>query len=316
MKKSLIIFSILALIIPTYFYLKPSVKTSYHFYHWTSTYSVNANETRPPKYIKVLDISFRKNLEFRKTSFKREILHEIVPVIYIDNPLWKKMRAKTMVSKVLNALKTMPLNNYREIQVDCDWTDSSKESYFIFLKELKKQSSKKISVTIRLHQVKYHHKTGIPPVDYGVLMYYNMSDFKNLETKNYILDLDLAKQYHYNFDTYPLPLNLALPLYSQATVIRFSKVVGLIEGVREEELSSKFKKLKEHLYEVQETHYFKERLFYEGDKIRVDEVSVKMLKQSVQELKKVMEQPQEVIFYRWGNYKYYKNKNLESIFSF
>ena len=94
------------------------------------------------------------------------------------------------------------------------------------LKELKAASKKKIEVTIRLHQIKYASKTGVPPADSGMLMYYNMSDFTSIDTKNYILDIDVAKRYHYNFDTYPLALDLALPLYTQATIIRFSKVVG------------------------------------------------------------------------------------------
>ena len=293
-----------------YNYSKASKKLTYSFYHWTSSYKVDANESNPPRYIKVLDISFTKTLLFRKTSFKTLPPKNSIAVIYIDNPLWLKMRASTMVNRVL---KEMPLKTYREIQVDCDWTERTRASYFKFLKLLKEKSGKKISATIRLHQVKYYKRTGIPPVDYGVLMYYNMSDFKEIDTKNYILDLDIAKQYYYNFDSYPLDLNLALPLYSQATIIRFSKVVGLMDGVREEELGSNFKKLKEHLYLVEKTHYFKERLFYEGDRVRVDEVSMQMLKKSIDSLKAVMQKPKEVIFYRWGNRKHYERKQLESV---
>jgi hypothetical protein len=309
--KKFLIFIVMAIL--GYFYTSSSIKISYDFYHWTSVYKVESNEKKSPKYIKVLDISFTKTLLFRKTLFHVFPSEKIVPVIYIDNPLWNKMRAKSMVKKVLNALMKMPLKNYSEIQVDCDWTDGSKERYFEFLKLLKEQSAKNISVTIRLHQVKYHNKTGVPPVDYGILMYYNMSDFRDIETKNYILDLGLAKQYHYNFDTYPLALNLALPLYSQATIMRFSKVVGLIEGVREKELNKNFTKLKEHLYEVTKTHYFQERLLYEGDKIRVDEVSFEMLQKSIKSLSDTMRQPKEIIFYRWGNSSHYEAKKLKDI---
>ena len=200
-----------------------------------------------------------------------------------------------------------------EIQVDCDWTDGSREQYFRFLKLLKAESGKKISATIRLHQVKYYKKRGVPPIDYGVLMYYNMSDFKNLETKNYILDLEVAKRYHYNFDSYPLALNLALPLYSQATIIRFGEVVGLVEGVREKELDLNFKKIEQHLFEVRKTHFFKKRLLYEGDQIRIDEVTKEVLIQTLMALKKVMKQPKEIIFYRWGNRNFYGDEYLRKI---
>ena len=288
-------------------FFTPLVETSYGFYHWKQNYSIEKSETNPPSYIKVLDISYDKGLKIFKTSFKTVPTQKIIPVIYLDNPLFLNIRATTLLKRVMKALKEMELIAYSEIQVDCDWSGKTKKRYFEFLKILKEQSHKSISVTIRLHQVKYYTKTGIPPVDYGVLMYYNMSDFTDIETKNYILDLEVASAYHYNFDTYPLPLNLALPLYSQATIIRFSKVVGLMEGVRTEDINSNFKKIKDNFYLITKTHYFKAKLLYEGDKIRIDEVSIEDLKLTVKGLKKVMKQPKEIIFYRWGNRKFYKD---------
>ena len=287
-------------------------KTQYSFYHWKSTYNVQDSEKNPPKYVKVLDITFDGTLVFRKTLFKTKPTQSIVPVVYLDNPLWSKMRATTMVSKVLLALKEMPIN-YEEIQVDCDWTERTKERYFKFLKLLKVKSGERVSSTIRLHQVKYYRKTGVPPVDYGVLMYYNMSDFRDLETKNYILDLEVAKRYHYNFETYPLALNLALPLYSQATIIRFEEVIGIMEGVRKSSLNENFKRVKENKYTIVKTHYFRGRLLYAGDIVRVDEVSQELLYESISKLKKVMKQPKELIFYRWGNRSFYGDVFLSTL---
>jgi hypothetical protein len=140
-----------------------------------------------------------------------------------------------------------------------------------------------------------------------------MSNFNDLETKNYVLDLEVAKGYHYNFENYPLALNLALPLYSQATIIRFGEVVGIIEGVRESNLNISFKKIKEHLYKITKTHYFNGRLLYEGDVLRVDEVSKELLTQTVSELSKVMLQPKEIIFYRWGNKAFYGDKFFNNL---
>jgi hypothetical protein len=311
MKKILIPFGLLILAFVIYFKLNPSTQTTYDFYHWHSVYEVEEGQ-KSPKYVKVLDISFNETLAFRQTTLKTKLPSTTVPVIYIDNPLWKKMRASIMVRKVLSSLKSMGIES-SEIQVDCDWTDGSRERYFRFLKLLKEQSAKKVSATIRLHQVKYYEQRGVPPVDYGVLMYYNMSDFKDLATKNYILDLNVAKRYHYNFESYPLALNLALPLYSQATIIRFGEVVGLMEGVREKELNLNFKKIGKHLFEVTNTHYFKKRLLYKGDQIRVDEVSATLLTQSIMALKKVMKEPKKIIFYRWGNKGFYGDEKLRKI---
>ena len=283
----------------------PSLQTTYNFYHWKQSYAVENNETDKALYVKVLDISYNQGVKIFETSFKTIPHKGIVPVIYIDNPLFLDIRANTLLKKVLKGLEEMPFKNYKEIQVDCDWSGKTRRRYFEFLKLLKKKTHKNISATIRLHQVKYYKKTGVPPVDYGVLMYYNMSNFKDVETKNYILDLEVASRYHYNFDTYPLSLNLALPLYAQATIIRFSKVVGLMEGVRSKDINNNFKKIKDNLYLVTKTHYFKGKLLYEEDEIRIDEVSIEDLKRTIRGLKKVMKQPKEIIFYRWGNRKFY-----------
>ena len=56
------------------------------------------------------------------------------------------------------------------------------------------------------------------------------------------------------------------------TLMRFSEVVGLMEGVREEALNNNFKAIEKHLFELTKTHYFKGKLLYEGDQIRLDEV--------------------------------------------
>jgi hypothetical protein len=310
-----IVFIVLPFIV--FFYLgfkllSSSVHTNYNFYHWKQRYIVESNDSNPPKYVKVLDISYEQGLKVFKTIFRTEA-KSITAVIYLDNSLFLNIRANTLLKEVMKNLDELSLKSYNEIQVDCDWTGKTQKRYFEFLKLLKKKTDKKISTTIRLHQVKYYKKTGVPPVDYGVLMYYNMSDFKDIKTKNYILDLEIAKQYHYNFDTYPLPLNLALPLYSQATIIRFSKVIGFMEGVRVGELNDNFKQIKENLYKVTQTHYFKQKLLYEEDEIRIDEVSLEDLEESLKGLRRVMKQPKEIIFYRWGNRDFYGDENLSRL---
>ena len=303
----LLVFLFLTLV---FYFSTDKINIQYEFYHWQQSYKVT--EKKEPKYIKVLDIAYENKTKIHLTKFIQKPKSKIIPVIYIDNPIFKYEKSKTFATKVFNLLEKQAKNTftYNEVQIDCDWTDSTKEAYFSFLKEFKKLSTKTLSTTIRLHQIKYHQRTSVPPVDKGILMYYNMSNFKDLATKNYILDLELAKKYHYNFDTYPLPLDLALPLYAQATIIRFESVVGIMEGVREKDLDENFKALKNNHYEVLKTHYFKKRLLYKEDILRIDEVSPQMLKKAVQNLSKVMKQPKEVIFYRWENKKEYKLEDL------
>ena len=313
--KKIYFFILLVIGIGFYFYSN-KINTQYQFYHWKQSYKVT--EKKEPKYIKILDIAYENKTKVHLTKFIKKPKNKIVPVIYIDNPVFKHINGKKFAKKIFLLLKKQAKNTftYNEIQIDCDWTDSTKKAYFSFLKEFKVLSQKKLSTTIRLHQIKYHKRTGVPPVDKGVLMYYNMSNFKDLETKNYILDLALAKKYHYNFDTYPIPLDLALPLYAQATVIRFNAVVGIMEGVRSKALNKHFKALKDNHYEVLKTHYFKKRLLYKGDVLRIDEVSLKMLQQAVKNLSEVMKQPKEIIFYRWENKKEYKQEELKDLHLF
>jgi hypothetical protein len=313
MKNILISILLITAIVFIYFYQNSVAKSHLHFYHWQQNYTVNSTEQ--PKYIKVLDISYRQKPILHKTVFSSKPHQKIVPVVYIDNPLFKHHQQRDFAHKVYAMLKELADDNFEfdEVQIDCDWSETTRKIYFDFLKVFKSISKKKVSITIRLHQVKYHKRTGVPPVDKGVLMYYNMANFKDLETKNYILDLALAKKYHHNFDNYPLPLDLALPLYAQATIIRFEAVVGIIEGVRKKDLNQHFKPLKQNHYEVTKTHYFKKRLLYEGDTIRVDEVSINDLQEAISNLKEVMQQPKEIILYRWGNRQEYSQRELESL---
>jgi coenzyme F420-reducing hydrogenase delta subunit len=240
------------------------------FYYWNSKCSIKKNFSFP-LFVKVLDIGTNNII---KTTCKNR---EFTPVIYIDNQALKHRDIKELSKLVLNRV---PIDS-KEVQFDCDWTQSTKKKYFNFLREMKKHY-KNISTTIRLHQLKYQTKTGIPPVDSGVLMFYNMSDFLSPNTKNYILDLNEAKKYLSGFKSYPLKLDLALPIYSMATVFRYGRVVSLIDNITIDMIDNKFEKIYDNKYRVLKTHYFRGKLLYKGDKLRIDEVSFDMLKRAIE----------------------------------
>ncbi len=209
----------------------------------------------------------------------------------------------SLVSKAI--LETLKNYKFDEIQIDCDWSLSTRSNYFNLLEDLKEKLNKKISATIRLHQIKYYTKTGIPPVDYGVLMYYNMSKIGDFNTKNSILDNEIAKKYHYNFDVYPLKLKLALPLYSQAIQFREEKAISLFEGVEEKDFNNDFEKLENNRYKVLNSHYFKGRYIYKDDIFRLEnsnEQDIKIALKDFLDLSK--NRYDEVIFYTLK----YKNK--------
>lgn len=113
-----------------------------------------------------------------------------------------------------------------EIQIDCDWTLASRDKYMDFVTQLKHKSNKKLSATIRLHQIKYFKKTGVPLVDYGVLMYCNMGHIA-ADSMNSIYDRKTGQGYLKNLEDYPLRLEVALPVFSWAIHIRRQKVMGV-----------------------------------------------------------------------------------------
>ncbi|MCG3678781.1 hypothetical protein L5F07_05880 [Aliarcobacter butzleri] len=300
LKKILITFSSISLIIS--FFLISTKKTealTISFYSWENSFEEqNINEKL---YIKVLDVNFSTKLELLKTNLK-ETPKNFIPVIYITNETMKNVDY-SLVSKAI--LETLKNYKFDEIQIDCDWSLSTRSNYFNLLEDLKEKLNKKISATIRLHQIKYYAKTGIPPVDYGVLMYYNMSNIGDFDTKNSILDNEIAKKYHYNFDVYPLKLKLALPLYSQAIQFREEKAISLFEGVEEKDFNNDFEKLENNRYKVLNSHYFKGRYIYKDDIFRLEnsnEQDIKIALKDFLDLSK--NRYDEVIFYTLK----YKNK--------
>ncbi|WP_323587688.1 hypothetical protein [Aliarcobacter butzleri] len=301
MKKIVILISlILVFALIVFSYNKTQKKDiQISFYSWENSFEEqNINEKL---YIKVLDVNFSTKLELLKTNIK-ETPKNFIPVIYITNETMKNVDYSLLSKAILETLK-----NYKfdEIQIDCDWSLSTRSNYFNLLEDLKEKLNKKISATIRLHQIKYYTKTGIPPVDYGVLMYYNMSKIGDFNTKNSILDNEIAKKYHYNFDVYPLKLKLALPLYSQAIQFREEKAISLFEGVEEKDFNNDFEKLENNRYKVLNSHYFKGRYIYKDDIFRLEnsnEQDIKIALKDFLDLSK--NRYDEVIFYTLK----YKNK--------
>lgn len=265
------------------------------YYHWANSYTDNPGllHTYAPAqlYLKLLDIGYRdQNLSINPTDMRTAPSIAITPVVFVDN---NALRDNVLDSVYAQILTHIPPQKYKSLQVDCDWTEQTRDTYFAFLSRLK-QDYPHLGVTLRLHQVKYAERTGVPPAERAVLMYYNMSDIRDPETKNYILDNAVGQRYLQNFEEYPLPLDLALPLYQQTRVIRQGRLVHLANsgGIN----TDKSERLKDNHYRVTQGHYWQEYYLYPDDELRVDTVDLKALQQAAQQLTAVM-QPAEVIFY-------------------
>jgi len=112
------------------------------------------------------------------------------------------------------------MKQLHEVQFDCDWTKSTKETYFAFLEESKKLfPNQVVSSTIRLYQYKYPKDAGLPPVKRGMLMCYNAGNVKDPKSLNSIFDKDEVMSY-LKADDYPIPLDYALPMFGWALLYR------------------------------------------------------------------------------------------------
>ena len=307
MKKVLILLSFIFLVVSTIFIMKneKSQDLTISFYSWENSF--NQKEITEKLYIKVLDIAYSTKLEIIKSNLQ-EKPKDFIPVVYITNETMQNVDFSLISNAIIQGLKNY---EFKELQIDCDWSNKTQSNYFKLLEDLKTKLNKTLSATIRLHQIKYYTKTGVPNVDYGVLMYYNMSNITDINTKNSILDNDIAKKYHYNFENYKLKLKLALPLYSQAILFRENKALSIFEGVEKNDFDANFIEISPNLYKVLNSTYFKGRYIYKDDVFRFEDVKKEDLKIALEDFMNLTKNRfDEIIFYTLK----YKNKfDLENL---
>ncbi|MFZ4399924.1 MAG: hypothetical protein ACOYO1_07820 [Bacteroidales bacterium] len=136
---------------------------------------------------------------------------EIVPCMFFTNEVMIKSTKDELEFMAQKIAMKVNSDSVHEFQLDCDWSDESREHYFYFIQTLKPLLNSNIclTATIRLYQYKYPDKAGIPPVDRGMLMLYNFNIPKKYDAKNAIFELDEAKKYMGN-KHYKLPLDFAV----------------------------------------------------------------------------------------------------------
>lgn len=121
----------------------------------------------------------------------------------------------------------------QQVLIDCDWTEKTRADYFLFLRELKKVlGDKKLQVTIRLWQYKSPDVSGVPPADEGLLMCYGLASPNGQGTGNAIGTADAIKPYLQGAEPYPLPLDVALPIYSWSVLTRAGEFQGMLHDVQ------------------------------------------------------------------------------------
>jgi hypothetical protein len=119
-----------------------------------------------------------------------------------------------------------------EYQVDCDWSETTRDKYFSLINKMKSYlPNKKVSATIRLYQYKYFKKAGVPPVDKGMLMMYNLTNAAKYNIQNSIFNLNEAIKYLPVNYVYPLPLSVALPMFSWGILFNNYKFKAVVNDM-------------------------------------------------------------------------------------
>lgn len=275
---------------------QPKVKPA--IYHWKTDVTLNASDSLKldslgikRMYVHYFDIDKDedklKPLAVVNWKSLPPAHLEIVPTVFITNRAMKFLpdtAAESLALHVFTKIEKINLQLGRsvpEIQMDCDWTVETGPTYFRFLRALKVLCESKnwvLSATIRLHQIKFPEKTGVPPVDRGMLMYYNMGDLGDVNETNSILNLEKAALYTDKLADYPLELDLAVPLFSWVIHFRSSEFKKLLKTWNRDELDrdTLFRKESPNWYVAKENGIFKGEYILKNDRFRVEEILPEM----------------------------------------
>lgn len=266
-------------------------------YFWKTNFSLSTSELNWLKkteiqklYVRFFDVDWNPNINkavpVGDVTIETKKINdvEIIPVVFITNRTLVNLPdsllsqlSNNIYNKIFAKLTLFENQTAKEIQLDCDWTETTREKYFNLIEQIKQltQSNKiEITVTIRLHQVKFLKKTGVPPIKRGMLMLYNMSDVSDIKTRNSIYDEDVAKRYLINFDEYPIDLDVVLPAFSWSCWFRNGKLKNLINDVKTKDFESNLSFIKEdkNFFRALKETSIKGNYILPGDYLHTEEI--------------------------------------------
>ncbi|MEO6038817.1 MAG: hypothetical protein ABIQ93_10420 [Saprospiraceae bacterium] len=223
----------------------PQTSRQLAFYYWQTTFRLSATERHYLDslhcrilYVKFLDIGrdaglgdIRPLAQLAMTDTAGLGGRRLVPTVFLTNEVFQNLSAEKtgwLAQKTATALQRItgqcpPGSVGSMYQFDCDWTAGTRAAFFNFLQKIRSYlpPGSQLSATIRLHQYKSPGQTGVPPVDRGMLMLYNTGDLDDPAEENSIFQTDAARRYLDGVPAhYPLPLDVALPIFSWALVFR------------------------------------------------------------------------------------------------
>lgn len=271
------------------------------FYFWKTKFLLSEKDKQLLDSLKVKDLYVRFfDIDFKEGDSNPVLLgkvdipvginipYTIVPVIYITNGTLKKTSLGNLpfiAGIILSEVKTISSNHslvIKELQIDCDWSETTRDKYFSLLNLLRNKlhaEKKTISSTIRLHQIKYFRITGVPPVDKGMLMFYNMGSITADTNQTSIFNSSEAEKYVNYINNYPLRFDVALPIFSHVIHIREKRPIELLSKSFIDDLTdnSKFRKISNNYYICDDSFFFHGKYFIKNDSFKIEEVTSKII---------------------------------------
>lgn len=227
-------------------------------YYWKSIFNLDDYETEFLKghkittlYIKMFDVAPDRDWDTGETGvfpvattrFASGVPEgiKVVPTVYITLEAMLRSAGKEedlaekIVTRILAMASFNRLGPMEMVQFDCDWTASTRESYFALCRRAKEILGEKgilLSGTVRLHQVA---ESGYP-FDHRVLMLYNTGSIKNPDTRNSIIDYDEVKKY-LKKGKCPHSFDMAFPTFGWTVNFKDGQFTGLTHGTAPDSLS-------------------------------------------------------------------------------
>ena len=312
-------------------------------YYWKTRFELDDSEAAFLKenevrriYLRYFDVDYEKNPVTHEegivpigtvsvvTSKPRDI--EIVPTVFItvsslvyirDNKIISDSAWK-IVRRVLNMSSYNEMGQIREVQLDCDWTESTQDTYFALcraVKDLLKKENAIVSSTIRLHQL----RVPAPPVDRGVLMLYNTGAMRDPAAKNSILDIEDVKLYLKGETVkYALSLDFAYPTYSWGLWFRNHEFMGILHQNDYSDKSRYAASAEEGPFEVLKEHFLERHHLMPGDIIRPEKSEINAIKETASLVSSAFPGIHSNIIYHLdsNNLKSYTQNEIKDIFSY
>lgn len=311
-----------------------SIENEISFYYWKQTFELTKeqkkilNENNTERlYIRFFDVVLDKGTgqitPVSKVAFKHPPSVKVVPCVFIQNDVFKEKTYTTELARnIVQLIKAIASKNkipISEIQLDCDWTKVTRRTYFGFLTTFQRLAKTwQVTPTIRLHQIKYKQSMGVPPTPKGLLMCYNMDDIDQIATPNSIVSSQVLKTYVTDRTSYPLDLDLALPIYQWALIFRMGELVQIANDISYSTFNNEvFQKVGKNSYKVRYSTSINNIDYYKGDIVKFEDSNPQELIRSALILKSAQLKIKRLIFYHLSqnNLNQYRNGILQKILS-